>query len=150
MTVALFPTPSDDSSAIAFARHETFHPRFGWLKKGYDKAFSDPEIFLREDAPVQLGVGKNMVRSIRYWCNAFKVLEEGDRAAIPTAWGQKLLSDDGYDPFLEDPASLWLLHWALLKPPCLATAWSFAFNQFRSVEFSSEDLFLSLCDYRER
>ncbi|WP_255447833.1 DUF4007 family protein [Picosynechococcus sp. PCC 11901] len=20
-----------------FARHETFHPRFGWLKKGFDR-----------------------------------------------------------------------------------------------------------------
>ncbi|MCT7964099.1 DUF4007 family protein [Laspinema sp. D1] len=48
-----------------FARHETFHPRFGWLKKGFDKAKEDPGVFLAEDAPVRLGVGKNMVRSIR-------------------------------------------------------------------------------------
>ena len=43
-----------------FARHETFHPRFGWLKKGFDAAVEEPEVFLREDAPVQLGVGKNI------------------------------------------------------------------------------------------
>ncbi len=24
-----------------FARHETFHPRFGWLKKGFDRALAD-------------------------------------------------------------------------------------------------------------
>jgi hypothetical protein len=35
-----------------FARHETFHPRFGWIKKGFDRAAEDPGIFLREDAPV--------------------------------------------------------------------------------------------------
>ena len=54
------------NTAQVFARHETFHPRFGWLKKGFDKADRDSGIFLREDAPVLLGVGKNMVRSIRY------------------------------------------------------------------------------------
>lgn len=144
-----------------FARHETFHPRFGWIKKGFDAAVKDPEIFLRDDAPVRLGVGKNMARSIRYWCSAFKVLEENSRATNSRAgnsasrglWatdlGSKLLSGDGWDPFLEDPASLWLLHWNLLKPPSLATAWYFTFNWFRQLEFSTEELFLALCDYRE-
>ena len=59
-----------------FARHETFHPRFGWLKKGFDKAIENPDVFLSEAAPSILGVGKNMVKAIKYWCIAFKVLEE--------------------------------------------------------------------------
>lgn len=132
-----------------FARHETFHPRFGWLKKGYDLAVSDPDIFLQEDAPVLLGVGKNMVRSIRYWCGAFKVLEEVDRQSFPTNFGQQLLDDEGWDPFLENPASLWLLHWNLLKEPCTATAWAFAFNQFSSTEFTTENLLEDLREYAE-
>ncbi|MCT7980491.1 DUF4007 family protein [Laspinema olomoucense] len=126
-----------------FARHETFHPRFGWLKKGFDKAKEDPGVFLVEDAPVRLGVGKNMVRSIRYWCKVFKLLAD-DR---PTEFGYNLLEDDGWDPFLEDPASLWLLHWNLLKPTCDAAAWHYTFNQFRRVEFSQNDLFLAVSDY---
>ena len=48
-----------------FARHETFHPRFGWLKKGFDKADDDNLVFSKESAPVVLGVGKNMVKAIR-------------------------------------------------------------------------------------
>ena len=52
------------SKPAAFARHETFHPRFGWFKKGYDLALGDAQVFLRDDAPVRLGVGKNMVRSL--------------------------------------------------------------------------------------
>jgi hypothetical protein len=32
------------------------------------------------------------------------------------------------DPFIEDPASLWLLHWQLFSPPLTATAWSLAIN----------------------
>jgi len=59
-----------------FARHETFHPRFGWLKKGFDRARDNSRLFLAEDAPVVLGVGKNMVRSIRYWVSSQKKLVE--------------------------------------------------------------------------
>ncbi|MEG3437729.1 DUF4007 family protein [Pannus brasiliensis CCIBt3594] len=128
-----------------FARHETFHPRFGWLKKGFDAALENPKIFLREDAPVILGVGKNMVKSIRYWCHAFKILDN-DR---PTRFGEQLLEDEGWDCFLEDPASLWLLHWNLLKPTCEAATWYFTFNLFRAVEFADDELFRGLRDYRD-
>jgi Protein of unknown function (DUF4007) len=138
--------PNAIPNVIAFARHETFHPRFGWLKKGFDRASVDPDVFLREDAPVRLGVGKNMVRSIRYWCAAFKLLKD-DR---PTDWGKQLLGQAGWDVYLEDPASLWLLHWKLLESSSLATAWDFAFNYFRPIEFTVEDLFYRLCDYRDR
>jgi len=58
-----------------FCPSRNFSSRFGWLKKVLT-AVHDSGIFLREDAPVRLGVGKNMARSIRYWCNAFKVLAE--------------------------------------------------------------------------
>ncbi len=133
-------------SSPIFARHETFHPRFGWLKKGFDRAAADPGIFLREDAPVRLGVGKNMVRSLRYWCAAFKLLKDDQ----PTEFGLQLLGADGWDPYLEDPASLWLLHWKLLESPNLATAWDVTFNHFRQVEFTTEDLFYQLCEFRDR
>jgi hypothetical protein len=129
-----------------FARHETFHPRFGWLKKGFDRASYDAEVFLREDAPIRLGVGKNMVRSIRYWCSAFKLLEDDQ----PTDFGTQLLDQAGWDPYLEDPASLWLLHWKLIEQPSAATAWYFVFNKFRAIEFTVEDLFYQLCDYRDQ
>ncbi len=127
-----------------WARHETFHPRYGWLKKGFDLAAKNLKIFTDEDAPVKLGVGKNMVKAIRYWCSAFKVLSNDK----PTHFGSSLLSDKGYDPYLENPASLWLLHWYLLKPTCEATAWYYVFNRFRGVEFSVEDLSKGLQDYQ--
>ncbi|WP_239124675.1 DUF4007 family protein [Leptolyngbya sp. CCY15150] len=81
-----------------------------------------------------------MVRSMRYWCMALHVLEESDRTLTATSFGQHVLGDQGYDPCLEDPASLWLLYGSLLKPPCLATAWDIAFNQFPRLEFPSDEL----------
>src|SRR3954454_25093134 len=101
-------SPREDLQG-AFARHETFHPRYGWLKKGFDAAVAAPDIFNAEDATTRLGIGKNMVRALRYWCVAYKVLEERPnperprlRDAHPTAFGSKLFSDRGWDPYLED------------------------------------------------
>lgn len=87
-----------------------------------------------------------MVRSLRYWESAFKLLKDDQ----PTDFGKRLLGKDGWDSYLEDPASLWLLHWKLLEPPCFATAWDFTFNYFRPIEFTFEELFDQLCDYRTR
>ncbi len=147
-----------------FARHETFCPRYGWLKKGYDgvagfsgeKGFDgDPEIFDRDDAIEILGVGKNMVRSIRFWCLAFHlIVPEQNSNTIrvsgsmsPAPLGKALLAEDGWDPYLEDPASLWLLHWHLFVPPIVAPAWSIAVNQSFPAGFSARDLARKLIDY---
>ena len=57
-------------STTAFGRHESFPLRFGWITKGLQALADDPKIFTRDDATVVLGVGKNMVASIRYWLQA--------------------------------------------------------------------------------
>src|SRR3982751_766102 len=98
----------------AFSGHETFPFRYPWLKKGYDAVLSDGSVFVRDDAITTLGVGKNMVRSIRHWCLAAGILEEGDKEGLrPSDLGKLILADDGLDPYLEDPASLWLIHWKI-------------------------------------
>src|ERR1700749_186601 len=91
----------------AFSRHETFAPRFGWLRKGFLAVSKDPEAFLKDEAPVTLGVGKNMVNAIRYWSKAFKLTVEFTRSsnprpniAVPTWEAAWLLSDEGADPYL--------------------------------------------------
>lgn len=125
--------------------HETFAFRTGWLKKGYDAVREDGFAFNRDDAVVRLGVGKNMVRSIRFWCLATRMLEEehrtvGGNPLKPTALGNKLLAEDGWDPYLEDPASLWLLHWLLVTNPLRASAWWYIFGKFPDNEFTKDRL----------
>lgn len=95
-----------------FSGHETFPFRYPWLKKGFEAARENGDVFLRDDAIAILGVGKNMVRSIRHWCLAAGVLAEnrnGETALQPTDFGKLLLSDRVFDPYLEDPATLWRL-----------------------------------------
>ena len=83
----------------AFSGHESFPCKTLWLKKGYDfvvqgKNFNNP------DAVIDLGVGKNMVASIRYWLRVFGTCV-GDE---PTPLGDYLFSD----------VTLWLLHFNLI------------------------------------
>lgn len=138
-----------------FARHETFHPRFGWLKKGFDRAVQNPNVFSDQNAPVTLGVGKNMVNAIRYWTQAFKLLEESqeseskNRQYIPTELGLSLLSEDGWDPYLEHLASLWLLHWYLMQPSSMAPSWYFGMNVFPHIDFSTDEFLKGLNEFRE-
>lgn len=140
-----------------FARHETFHPRSGWLKKGFDAVTKNQEIFSLPDAHILLGVGKNMATAIKYWCAAYKLISSAKKLSTdstngfyPTEFGNLLLDDDGWDPWLENPASLWLLHWNLLKTPSQATAWHFIFNEFRKTEFTTDDLQVELRNFRDK
>lgn len=110
-----------------FSGHDYFQCRQLWLKKEYDYV-KEGINFNDEDAVVQLGVGKNMVSSIRFWLKAFNTIDNKD---IPTELGKRLFDDEnGYDPFLEDKVSLWLLHYQLVKN-VLASIYSIIFNEFR-------------------
>jgi hypothetical protein len=115
-----------DTIKYTFSGHDSFQCRQLWLKKGFDYIKSEKS-FNDEDAVVKLGVGKNMVSAIRYWMKAFNIIDNKD---IPTEFGTKLFDDNGYDPFLEDDASLWLLHYQIIKTG-LASTYSILFNEFR-------------------
>lgn len=123
-----------------FSGHDSFQCRQLWLKKGYDYV-QEGKNFNDEDAVVQLGVGKNMVSSIRFWLKAFNIIDNKD---IPTEFGKRLFDDEnGYDPFLEDEASLWLLHYQLVKNG-FASIYSIIFNEFRKEKlFFNKDTFVN-------
>ena len=138
----------EDAARPVFARHETFHPRYGWFLKGVEAARASPEAFTLDRAPVNLGVGKNMVKAIRFWCRAAKLLTEVDNPTqprrpftVPTDNAVAVFDEvHGLDPYLELPGSLWLLHWWMLATPCTLPVWWIALNDFGAVEFSTDDL----------
>lgn len=133
----------DEASEPTFARHETFHPRLGWFRKAFLAASKDNGgFFLAEDAPIRLGVGKNMVRSIRFWGTAARLITdvvhpESARMSytMPTNFGVRLLGPDGLDPQMEDPATWWWIHWMLLAPRSALPVWWILLNEMKAVEF---------------
>ena len=137
-----------EAAERSFARHETFHPRYSWFRKAYAHVTDDPRIFSRPDAPVEIGVGKNMVRAIRFWGTAARLIIDDplnakgrEAKCVPTRRGRALFGTDGWDPYMEDPGTLWLLHWLLLAPKkSRLPVWWLAFNEFNAVEFAEADL----------
>lgn len=126
-----------------FGGHEKFTFRHGWLKKGLDAIKGDPLIFSRDDAFIKLGVGKNMAASIRYWGLALGLYHQPDRkssALRPTALGQALLDDHGWDPYLEDIGSLWLLHWQLASNQEKGLVFHLIFSRYYDIEFRKAGL----------
>jgi hypothetical protein len=129
-----------------FSGHETFPLRYGWLKKAFDavRATEDqPEnkwVFLRDDSIARFGVGKNMVASMRHWATAAGMITESTGQCLKTTeLGRKLLSDKGLDPFMEHPATLWLVHWQLAAHPD-KTTWFWSFNHYPAITFERETL----------
>lgn len=101
---------TNDKIKYTFSGHESFPCKTLWLKKGYDfikagKKFSSP------DAVIDLGVGKNMVASIRYWMKVFGIYENDE-----ITWLGDFIFDEnvGKDKYIEDLATLWLLHFHLV------------------------------------
>lgn len=125
-----------------FSGHETFPFRYGWLKKGYDALLKDPDIFSKSEAIIELGVGKNMVNSIKYWGLATGIFERKNKKISITDFGHFIFDDkNGIDPYLENNSTLWLLHWKLGSTVDPATTWYLLFNEFNKNFFTKEDLF---------
>ncbi|WP_369228431.1 DUF4007 family protein (plasmid) [Streptomyces sp. R39] len=129
MSAPMFPS----YVAPVHARHGSYPPRYGWLVKTHLAVLDNPHVFATPRAIVELGAGKSAVASMRFWSSAFKLTAEIPHApgtandVVPTAKSRWLLDEDGADPYLEQDASLYLLHWWLLAPPCLVPAWYYAF-----------------------
>jgi len=145
----------DSSDTLQFAGHETFPLRILWLKKAFDAVqYGVPSgTFQERNAIARFGVGRNMAVSMRYWALASGFVEEVGRELRPTALGAAILSDDGFDPFIERPATVWLAHWAMASTPAYTTTAYYAFNGMAANEFDhstlSDELF-GVAEARDR
>ena len=121
----------------SFGRNETFNLRYSWLNKGLKEFKKNPYIFSADEATLTLGVGKNMVNSIKYWLNAYQVIDFSLDSPVETNFGRII---NKHDPYLENPATLWLLHWKLCTNPDSATFYYWFFNQFKKTKFTKIEL----------
>jgi hypothetical protein len=139
-----------DPKNTAFGRHETFPLRYAWLTKGYRAVVEHARIFAEPDrAMVKLGVGRNMVSAILYWMQAARLIRYAEGESTPTDLGDAILGEQG-DCFLEDEATLWVLHWLIASNARLATGFYWFFNTFALPRFREDDLRAGLSDFVAR
>ena len=130
-----------------FSGHQTFALRYGWLKKVLDRvAETENEPDNRnacwdEGAIARFGVGKNMVASIRHWAKATRIIEEpsSTNTVRSKELGRLLFGPNGLDPYMEHPATLWLIHWQLAAYP-EKTTWFWAFSHYPAITFDRDSL----------
>ncbi len=114
---------------MKFRAHDTFFIRKGWLSKGMKAVHSKPDVFVAKDEnPMDvLGIGSNMVKSLRYWLVATNLTEEAlqnkHRVQKFTGFGDQVFENDR---FMEEYGTLYLLHYMGRKHYC------FGFSDFRN------------------
>jgi hypothetical protein len=142
---------SHPGTKYSFSGHETFALRLPWLPKIVRTLPEVPDLFSREDAMVTLGVGKNMVRSMRHWASAMELIEPVNapvKGEALTELGERLLSTSkGWDPYLDDPATPWLLHWQLVSRLEAASTWFLAFTVWSVERFGKDELIAFLLEH---
>lgn len=126
---------------MKFRAHETFFIRKGWLSKGMKYVHTKNDVFIsKKENPMDvLGIGSNMVKSLRYWLQAVGLTEEpssGKRVQRFTKFGESVYAHDRY---IEELGTLYLLQYHLAGNQAEATSWYFFFNEFNMSEFSRDD-----------
>ena len=126
----------------SFARHETFYPRYGWLTKITDKH----DILYLSNNHNELGVGKNMFLSMKFWGQALKLVIKEEGKFYKTDLNKILFghNNSGLDPYVERYETLWVLFYESLQPTSLLPAWRSMINSYSSEYFNlnSAELYL--------
>ena len=129
-------------SNLKFSGHDTFHCREQWLLKGCQQVDSQGyKLGINSShSIVDLGVGKNMVRAISHWMKSFGLL---DKDNLLTDFSNLIFINNGFDPFLEDPGTLWLLQYHICHSD-YASLYRLLFVDYfldkASLEFSEQQL----------
>lgn len=133
---------ASNSKSFRFSGHETFAFRHAWLPKAYRLLKEDPFAFSDEDnTMIELGLGKNMVRALRFWVEVTDVARPViGRGLELTNFAHVVLGSRGLDPYLEDVRTLWLLHWNLsARTEGALFAWRFLLNHWPFPELTRSE-----------
>ncbi|MGF1688789.1 DUF4007 family protein [Photobacterium japonica] len=141
---------SIESSILKFSGHQTFPIRYGWIYKIIQEVNCNKSISSKdniEDQMASMGMGKNMVLSVRHWIRTLNLVTCTDNkqqsyALTPLAKAL-FVGNDAYDMYMDKIGTVWLLHWLAQSVNAqhaeLNTARWF-FNYFNGVRTSKEQL----------
>ncbi|MCC7643318.1 MULTISPECIES: DUF4007 family protein [unclassified Janthinobacterium] len=134
---------AEQAPSFRFSGHQSFSLRISWLPKAIQQILDDKDPFTDIDHGItSMGLGKNMVESLRCWIEAFQVATRIDGKWQLSPIGAMIFRpSSGLDPYLEDHTSNWLLHWLI----CTNTeyslfAWECMFNRWPTMEFSVSEV----------
>jgi hypothetical protein len=139
-----------DERKLRLKRHETFKIREGWIEKALYVIKENEskenqklsQVFYKNDGVVYLGVGANMVKAIKYWLVALKLIDS--RTYKLTDFAKTILKCDEY---LDENFTWYLLHYVLIKNEEDAPVFSAIMNEYNQSQMTKESLVSFLSDY---
>ncbi|WP_244183085.1 DUF4007 family protein [Vibrio hangzhouensis] len=147
---------SIESSSLKFSGHQTFPIRYGWIYKIIQEVKDGKSIAGKDEVESQMermGMGKNMVLSVRHWVRALNLVTCTDKKALTyelTPLAHKLfVGENAYDEYLDKIGTTWLLHWLLQSIPtekAELNASRFFFNYFNGIKVSKDRLTIDIHD----
>lgn len=126
---------------MRFSGHESFPWRYSWLPKAFRVLTTEGPTSLKDDDDAMrlLGLGKNMVKSLRFWLQATGIADPTtDGGFAITPFGHAVLGQ--HDPYLEDRRSLWLIHWKLATNPVPIFAWHYLLNRWQHPDLTRSEV----------
>ena len=123
---------------VKMKRHESFSIREGWLTKGIKAVKQNSKVFSSADATDVLGIGTNMVKSLKYWMLATGLVKDSNREIVLSDLGVLI---EKYDPYLEDIFSWWIIHITLTINLEDAYVYNLFFNKCLMKNFSKLDIY---------
>ena len=133
--------------------HEKFSLRYTWLPKAVIALDQDNKIFSKfDDAIILMGVGKNMVRSIKFWALSTQIADQNKNGGLKiTEFGRVLFGAEGLDTYLEDIKTLWLLHWKLsTQKDTPLLAWEYLLNRWPEPEITKSSVIRTFENEQEK
>ena len=140
-----------------FSGHETFSLRYGWLQKATDFVASGGILQTSDEektrkAVVELGIGKNMVNSIRYWAEAvgaIKTIQNNEQGLNQSVSKEASLlfgakNTSAFDEYLESLGAIWLIHLWLNFNDSTLTSYRYFFN-YSNVQLFEKNTLINMC-----
>lgn len=117
-------------------KHGSFYMRSGWGTKIQQAINSNAAIFTpanEQDAIDELGLGRVMIKALRYWSDAMGLTYEKKEQNVISKYKTSLYEYiDKYDPYFQKVGTLALLHRNIANNFDEATAWYWLFNEWSS------------------
>lgn len=129
---------------MGYGQHQSFHLRDRWLSKALKSLDDNDRFFYTENAFEQIGLGKNMVQSLRFWVEATKVVDkqEGKKHSHSLSdLGRLILK---YDKVIQLQETASILHYSLISDKEVASSWFWFFNCHNEKVSTKEEIFEGL------
>jgi len=128
---------------MGYSQHQSFYLRDRWLSKAIKNINTNNSFFYEKDAFEKMGLGKNMVQSLKHWIIATKIFKipDGCKTHEITDLGSFIRENDIAIKYFNTAG---LLHYSLATNYDVSTAWYWFFNIYSETVFTREEVLIEL------